>query len=512
MDPDPLSPDSSRSVTFGQALAPVLVLLGLVVYGLILRPQVFGQPAFPLEVVFVLAATFAVAELRVLGHRWDAIQRTIVAKLSQALPAFFIFFAIGMIIASWMVAGTIPMLIVYGLKLIHPSVLYLSAFLVPVVFSMLTGTSWGSAGTVGVVIIGIASAMGGHLGITAGAVVGGAFFGDKLSPLSDTTNIAALAVGVDVFEHIRSMLWTTLPAAAVAIIAFTSLGFAYPPEIAAGGLGQMQPFIDALGSIFAFHPLLLVPPLIVLVGSVRKMPTVPTLVVSVLTACALALAFQPFTLADVLQSVYRGFDTAMAPWGTGVTEQVTTLLDRGGLYALIDAVVIAIVVFVFIGAMDHVKAIDTVVDRAFRFATSRPGTVLSTLAATAVTNSLTSNQYATSFIVADAFKAKYDALQIPRRVLSRSLEDTGTMLESVVPWTPTSVFMVATLGVPYAAYAPWQILSLATFVIAPVLAITGIGCFYGEAEQARLGETVGGATHLGDAQRLTEAGAPRSDG
>ena len=221
-----------------------------------------------------------------------------------------------------------------------------------------------------------------------------------------------------------------------------------------------------------------------LVGSARKLPTVPTLVVSVLTACALALAFQPFTLADVLQSVYRGFDTAMAPGAVGVTDQVTTLLDRGGLYALIDAVVIAIVVFVFIGAMDHVKAIDTVVDRAFRFATSQPGTVLSTLAAAAVTNSLTSNQYATSFIVADAFKAKYDALRIPRRVLSRSLEDTGTMLESVVPWTPTAVFMVATLGVPYAAYAPWQILSLAGFVIAPVLAITGIGCFYGEGPPA----------------------------
>jgi NhaC family Na+:H+ antiporter len=427
-------------------------------------------------VVFVLAATFAITELMLLGHRWTDIQDSIIQKLTRALPAFFIFFAIGLIIASWMVCGTIPMLIYYGLKLIHPSVLYLLAFLIPVVFSTLTGTSWGSAGTVGVVLMGISAAMGGHLGITAGAVIGGAYFGDKLSPLSDTTNIAALAADIPVFDHIQSMLYTTIPSALVAAAAYTALGFVYPPTASTASLGTMQPFMDALDSVFAFNVLLLLPPIIVLVGSLRKHPTVPTLVVSTLVACALALVFQPFTLGDVMQSLYKGFDTEMAPWGVGLTEQVTTLLNRGGLFALIDAIVIAIMVFVFIGAMDHVRAIDTVVLRAFRFAT--------TLGASALTNALTSNQYATSFIVADAFKAKYDALRIPRKVLSRSLEDTGTMLESVVPWTPTAVFMVATLGVPFAAYAPWQILSYANFIVAPSLALLGIGCFYHEAADA----------------------------
>jgi len=475
----------NRTVTFAQALWPILFLLGLVLYGLILRPQVFGLPAFPLEVVFVLAATFAVTELVILGHSWDAIEATIIQKLTKALPAFFIFFAIGLIIASWMISGTIPMLIVYGLKLIHPSVLYLSAFLVPVVFSMLTGTSWGSAGTVGVVIIGISSALGGNLGITAGAVVGGAFFGDKLSPLSDTTNIAALAADVNVFEHIRSMLYTTVPSALIACTAYTILGFTAPPAASSGGADRVQPFIDSLESIYAFNPLLLLPPIIVLAGSLGKKPTVPTLIVSTLTACGLALIFQPFPLADVFQSLYKGFDTSMAPWATGVTENVTTLLDRGGLFALIDAIVVAIMVFIFIGAMDHVKAIDTVVNRVFSFAKKQTTVILSTLAASAVTNALTSNQYATSFIVADAFKAKYDALGVSRKVLSRSLEDTGTMVESVVPWHPTSVFMVATLGVPFAAYAPWQLLSLANFIVAPLIAILGIGLFANEGKAGR---------------------------
>ncbi len=475
MPPDPADAAPDRSVTFGQALVPVLALLALVVYGLILRPQAFSEPAFPLEVVFVLASVVAVGWLRWLGHRWDDVQATIVRKLTQALPAFFIFFAIGVLIGSWMVCGTIPMLVYYGLELIHPAVLYPAAFLVPVVFSTLTGTSWGSAGTIGVVVIGIAGAMGANLGVAAGAVIGGAYFGDKLSPLSDTTNIAALAAGVDVYTHVRSMLVTTVPSALVALAAYAALGFVYPPTVTEAGAASLGPFLEALDGMFAFSVLLLIPPLIVLGGSIRKLPTVPTLVVSALVAAILALVVQPFPLADVLQSLARGFDVSMAPWAVDPPEGVVTLVTRGGVYALIDAIVIAVLVFVFIGALDHVRAIDTVVGRAFRWARSRRATVLATLGASGVTNALTSNQYATSFIVADAFAPKYDELGIPRRVLSRSLEDTGTMIETVVPWTPSAVFMVATLGVPFAAYAPFQILSLANLVIAPLIAVLGWG-------------------------------------
>ncbi|UCD22996.1 MAG: sodium:proton antiporter, partial [Gemmatimonadota bacterium] len=178
-------PPNPKNISFTHALLPILFLAVLVVYGLILRPHFQGLPAFPLEVVFILAAAFAVTELFVLGFKWPDIQRSIVRKLGTALPAFFILFAIGIIISSWMISGTIPMLVYYGIDLISPRFIYLFALLVPAVFSVLTGTSWGSAGTVGVVIIGIAGALGANLGITAGAVIGGAFFGDKMSPLSD---------------------------------------------------------------------------------------------------------------------------------------------------------------------------------------------------------------------------------------------------------------------------------------------------------------------------------------
>ena len=162
-----------------------------------------------------------------------------------------------------------------------------------------------------------------------------------------------------------------------------------------------------------------------------------------------------------------------------VPEKISDLLNRGGLYALNEAIIIAFMVFIFIGAMDHIDAMPTVVNRLMGSVQSQSGTVLSTLLATAATNAMTSNQYATSFIIGDAFKSKYDELNIPRPVLSRSLEDTGTMIESIVPWHTSAIYMVATLGVPFAEYWHWQLLTIANIFVAIFLALTGIGCFYG---------------------------------
>lgn len=468
------------SVAFPLVALPVVVLVAIIVYGLILRPRALAQPALPLEVVFMAAAGWAVAQLLWMGFDWPTIQRSIVSRLSRALPAFFVLLAIGVVIGSWMVSGTIPMLVYYGLTWIEPRLLYLLAFGVTAVFSTLTGTSWGSAGSIGIVMMGIAGALDAHAGITAGAVVGGAYFGDKLSPLSDTTNMAAIATDVDLFDHIRSMLNTTGPSAVVASMGFLVLGFVYPPAHAAGGGESVAPVLAALESMFHFNILLLLPPLVVLLGSLRRFPSIPTMALSILCACGLALALQPYTLADVAAALHRGFESAMAPWVTDLPEGVRILVERGGIYALIDAIVVAFTVFFFIGAIDVIDAMPRVVGRLFVRTRTRPGTILASLAAAAMTNATTSNQYATSFIVGDAFKSRYDALGIPRKVLSRSLEDTGTMLESLVPWTPTAVFMVATLGVPYGEYARWQLLSLVNLVVAPLIATLGIGCFYRE--------------------------------
>lgn len=469
-----------KEIRFIHAVLPILFLLLLIVFGLIIGPQFLEQPPFPLEVIFILAAAFSVVELRYLGISWSEIEKSVVSKLATALPAFFILFAIGALISSWMISGTIPMLVYFGISIIHPTVLYLAAFLVPVFFSTLTGTSWGSVGTIGVVIIGIAAALDAHLGITAGAVIGGAYFGDKMSPLSDTTNLAALAAGVDLFDHIRSMMVTTLPSAVLAAAAFLVLGFIYPPAAGISDFEQLQPFLDSIRELFHFNIALILPPVIVLYGSIRKSPTIPTLVTSILSACALALVFQSYSLASVLESLNTGFHAGMADWVEIIPEETATLVNRGGLYSMSQAIFVAFLVFFFIGTIGTIDAMPRVVSRVFGFARTRATTILAALGASAITNSLTSNQYATSFIVGDAFRSRFDDLRIPRKVLSRSLEDTGTMIESVIPWTSTAVFMVATLGVPFADYWHWQLLSLINFVVAPLLAVTGIGCFYHE--------------------------------
>jgi NhaC family Na+:H+ antiporter len=291
--------------------------------------------------------------------------------------------------------------------------------------------------------------------------------------------MAALATEIPLYSHIRSMLYSTVPSAIIAGLIYFVLGFFYPPAKTNISDPQITLTLETISSMFNFNILLLLPPLIVLYGSIRRIATLPTLLTSSLVACLLAFIFQPYSGGDILLAAYTGFDVQMADWLPTMPENMPALFNRGGLYALNEPIIFSIMVLIFIGAMDMIEVMPTIVDKVFGFTRSRPSVVISSLLATAVTNAITSNQNATSFIIGDAFKARYDKFRIPRKVLSRSIEDYGTMIESIIPWTATSIFMVSTLGVPFGEYWHWQLMSLVNLVVAPVLAITGIGCFYG---------------------------------
>lgn len=468
----------NKAVTLGQAAVPVVGLLLMIIYGLIIRPRILLEEPIPLEIIFITAATIAVIHLVRIGYSWQEIQDSIVAKLARGLPMILILFAIGLIIGTWIISGTIPMLVYYGIKFIDPAYLYVLSFIVPAVFSSFTGTSWGSVGTIGIVIIGIAIAVQAPLGIVAGAIIGGAFFGDKLSPLSDTTNIAAMATEVPLYEHIHSMLFTTVPSAFLALTTFFILGYIYPVDTAQHQFEAVDHTLVAIDAMFNFNIFLLVPPLFVLYASIKRKATLPTLVIASILGVILALIFQPFSHTEVIQTVYKGFSHTMYEGPVIIPENVQSLFDRGGLYELNEPVIISIMVFVFIGAIDCIQAMPVMVNRLFSFARKKSTIILSSLLSSAVTNAMTSNQYATSFVVGDAFKFKYDEFGIDRKVLSRSIEDYGTMIESLIPWTTTTIFMSATLQVPFSEYWHWQLLSLFNILIAPTLAILGIGCFY----------------------------------
>jgi Na+:H+ antiporter, NhaC family len=471
-----------REIKFIHCLLPIISLLLLLIYGLIIHPQIFHQSSFPLEIIFLLAATVSICELFYLGFTWDEIQKAMVKKLAQALPAIFILFSIGIIIGSWIVSGTIPMMIYYGIKIINPNYMYIVAFIVPAIFSTLTGTSWGSIGTIGVVILSIAGVVEANLALTAGAIVGGAYLGDKMSPLSDTTNIAALATDVNLYEHIRSMMNTTLPAAVCAAVIYIILGFVYTPTLVTGDTSAIQPTLNALESIFNFNIVLLLPILVVLYGALTKKPTVPTLLGSSFCAAILAFIFQKFSLSSIVVTINKGFDISMITWTDNLPSNIITILNRGGLYNLIDPIVICIMIFLFIGTLELTNALAVVVERTFRSVKTRRAAILSALGSTAITNAMTSNQFATSFLIGSAFRPKFEKLRIPRKVLSRSLEDTGTMLENMLPWTTTGVFIATTLGISATEYWHWQFIALFNYAFAALWAITGIGCFYHEVD------------------------------
>lgn len=473
-----MSRSRSHETTLRQALFPVVGLVLVLAYGLIIRPHVQKLDAFPLEIVFLTAAVIAIAQLAWLGFSWQEIQDSIVAKLAKAFPTILILFTIGMIIGSWIVSGTIPMMIYYGIKIINPGYLYVVSFLVASVFSTCTGTSWGSIGTVGLVLIGVAAAVNADLAITAGAIIGGAFFGDKMSPLSDTTNVAALAAEVPLWEHIQSMMYTTMPSAFISTILYFILGFVYPVNAnGAEAIVQTQAILDGIGTMFQFNLLLLIPVAVVVYGSIKRKATLPVLVTSSFAACLLAFLFQQTSLADVVQSLYKGYDTSMAVWMTTIPPELSTLFNRGGLYELSEPVIISIIVFVYVGAIDKIDAMPIIVNRVFSFAQSRASTILATLASTSFINAFTSNQMAASFIVGEAFHKNYDQKGMPRKLLSRSLEDSGTMIENLIPWHTTAIFIGSTLGVSVGQYWHWQFLSLINFAVAITLALTGIGCF-----------------------------------
>lgn len=470
-----------KETKFIHALFPVLFLFVIMAYGLGMRPFMFGQDALPIEILMLLAAVVTILELKYLGFKWDEILDGILKKLHKALPAWLIMLCIGLVVGSWMISGTIPMMIYYGIKMINPSYIYLIAFVIPVIFSTFTGTSWGSVGTIGVVIMGIAGTIDANLAITAGAVIGGAYFGDKMSPLSDTTNMSALAADVDLYDHIKSMMYSTVPATVIALIAYTVLGFTHAPKILSADSTAIATTLETLETLFAFNPLLLVPIAIVLYGSVTQKPTVPILIISSAVASILALIFQNYSLGDVFTALNSGYRIKMATWVSGeIPSNVVGILQRGGLYDLSGAVIVGWVIFVYIGAIDMIDAMPVVVNKMFNFAKTRFAIIFSSIIASVIMIAVTANGYATSFIVADTFKPKYDKLKISRKVLSRTLEDGGTFFDPIFPWTPAALFMAATLNVSTLEYLPWCILNVSCIFVAMFLAYTEIGCFKNE--------------------------------
>jgi Na+:H+ antiporter, NhaC family len=443
-------------LTLLAAVAPLVTMLVLFVIGM----AFMDVGAELLILVMLGAATVAsIVAVRV-GKTWDDIQRSTGQKLADVLPALLILLSIGMLIGTWVLSGTIPMLVYAGLRVVDPSHLILTAFLATAVMSLCTGTSWGSAGTIGVALMGMGVAVNAPPGPLAGAIVSGAYFGDKLSPLSDSTNISAIGAGADLYAHVRHMLYTAVPSTCIAIVLYMFAARWF--DIPSGALPpSARDLLRDIDVVYRLNWLTLLPPAVVVAGIVGRVPPVIAMAVSSAVACVLGIAVQGFAIPDALRVAVSGFHVDMVQTlGRGIdpaalSEGFRTLVTRGGLYSMMNTLLVVIAAFLLAGALDTSGALDLMINRLLASVRSVFGLIAATMTSGAVMIGLTSHGGVTALIVGGLFQKAYADRDLAPQNLSRSIEDSVTIVEPLMPWTVSAVFMATTLGVPTLQYAPW---------------------------------------------------------
>ncbi|MCX5529098.1 Na+/H+ antiporter NhaC [Streptomyces sp. NBC_00006] len=461
-----------RTPTFLQALAPIAVMIALLVVGTVwlgLDPVI----------LLIVASSFAGVYALWFGLSWEQMLIGIRRKIDSTMPALLILISIGMLTGTWMISGTIPMVVDYGLQVIEPHWILPVSFLVTVVVSTLTGTSWGSVGTVGVALISVAGGLGASLPMTAGAIVAGAYFGDKMSPLSDTTNLAPVVAGANLFEHIRHLLYTTVPAAVVSLIAYFFLGLSMDTHASQGTGKQTEELLGFLDKAFTFSPLLLLPPLVVLVGAVLRKPPLPTIILSSVVAAVLGGVVQGFSLSELSTAASEGFNSDMLVahgWeAQAIPETARTLLDRGGLSSMTSVVLIGLAGFAFAGIITEAGFMDVLITRLLHRVRRTGGIVLATVGSSIGVALATGTSYLTILIPGEGFKQVYADKGLAPKNLSRTLEDSGTVMVPLIPWSEAAMYMSTTLGVATISYAPYAFLCYLGAVFAVICGYTGIG-------------------------------------
>ncbi|MEH6531433.1 MAG: Na+/H+ antiporter NhaC [Photobacterium frigidiphilum] len=453
----------------GLALLPIVTMLLFLVVG-------YGVFGLPIESLLLASAIVASGVAWKLGYGWDDIQNAIIERLAKALPAVFILVLVGGLIGSWMIGGTIPMLVYYGLKVISPEYLILTAFLVTSLVSLCTGTSWGSAGTVGVALMGVATGMDANLAAVAGAVVSGAYFGDKISPLSDSTNFAPVVAGTDLYSHIQHMLWTTIPAFLLASVVFF---FAGNSDVSADTPENIIAILANLDELFSLNIFLLLPPALILWGAVRKLPTIPLMVAAIVIGIANAIIFQGFDLGTALTSMLGGFNASMfVNAGLGdidVLSDVLTLVNRGGMSSMMGVVLLVFCAFSFAGTLALTGGLNVLVELLTKGIKGTASLIGATIVTTFTVVCTTSDGKLALLIPSELFRDMYKRMQLDAKNLSRTIEDAGTVIEPLIPWTNAGVFMAATLGVSTLDYLPWAIQNYSGVFFAMIWASSGIG-------------------------------------
>jgi len=473
-----MSESAKKTPSLGASLVPVLVLIGLLASSVYVYGD--GSSSGPNQIALILAACVAALFGLRLGYSWKDLEHGIVHGISLSMAAVMILLVVGSLIGTWILSGVVPTMIYYGLQLLSPGIFYAAACVICCLVSLATGSSWTTASTVGIALVGIATAQELHLGLTAGAIISGAYFGDKMSPLSDTTNLAPAMAGTDLFTHIRHMVWTTTPSIVLAIAGFAVAGWLAPT---AGEAGNLDSILAAIDANFEIGPHLLLPAVLVLVLVMRRMPAFPALLIGTLTGGIFALLFQQRTLlafvgeTDLPPAVamLKGVWTSMADGfrlqsGTAALDD---LLSRGGMSSMLNTIWLILSAMMF-GAVMEVTGMLTRIAASILSLVRGTGSLIAATLGTALgMNVLASDQYIAIVLPGRMFRAEFARRGLHPKNLSRCLEDAGTLTSALVPWNTCGAFMAQTLGVATIAYLPFCFFNLLNPLVSAAYGFTG---------------------------------------
>jgi NhaC family Na+:H+ antiporter len=448
----------THTPSFGVSLIP-LIAMGLLLgvgYGVYkIRPQ-----------VLLVAAAFITGCMGlILRFKWEDMERGIVDSIHKAMPAILIMLCVGILIGAWIASGTIPMVIYYGLKLISPKFFLVTACFVCSLTSISTGTSWGTIGTLGVAFIGIAMGLGIPLGPAAGAIVAGAYFGDKMSPFSDVTNLAPVAAGSNLFDHIKHMMWSATPAWLIGMFVYFLVGLKY-----GGGTVESESLIlitQTLKDNFNFNILLLLPMALVFFFAATKKPTIPGMLFSSFIAGILAVIFQKASITEIATALNTGYEAH-----TGVA-QVDQLISRGGMMSMMETQLVAFTAFSFGGIMQRTGMLQVILDKVMKFANKIWSIVITTVSASIVTALVTGSSYLSMIIPGELLSPIYKKNGLAAKNLSRIIEESGAIIVPLIPWSMAGVYITGTIGVPTFSYLIWAVMNYAAVVILIIFGFTG---------------------------------------
>ncbi len=433
------------------------------------------DPQIPLIGATILAAALAIVFDK---QKWEDLEKKMLNSLSVANQAIVILMVIGILIASWIAGGVVPTLIYYGLGIISPKFFFVTALLLSSVVALAVGSSWTTAGTIGVALVGIATAFGINPGLAAGAIISGAYFGDKLSPLSDTTNLAPAVSGSNLFDHIKSMTYTTIPTYLIVFVIFLIIGLNY--NVDTSNLTTITEFKAVISEVFVVSPILLIPPVLIIVMVLFKVPALPGLIAASFLGILSALFLQTGnSFGDVVGMLHYGyvFDPTVltGTYSEKTITDITDLLSNGGLDSMMWTISLIISAMCFGGVMEGAGFLEGVISVFDRFTKSRTSLITTTILTCILVNIIVADQYLAIIFPGRMYRSRFEALGIQPSVQSRCLEASGTVTSALVPWNTCGATMSSYLGVPTLDYLPYAFFNILSPIMEIVASIFNYG-------------------------------------